>query len=59
MSCSVIVSSTRIGKASSCRKDKGVGASDWALVTVNDPLDTPRIGVDARRGVDMLILLEN
>ena len=36
-----------------------MGASDWALVTVNEPLDTPRIGVDARRGVDMLILLEN
>mgnify|MGYP007094002641 FL=1 len=26
---------------------------------MNDPLDTPRIGVDARHGVDMLILLEN
>lgn len=55
LSCSAWVSSVRIGSASFCRNESGVGSCARPDAAVSDPREMRRIGVDVCLGVDMAV----
>ena len=55
LSCSAPDSSAKIGSASACKKDSGVLSCDLPVPADSEPREIRRIGVDACRGVDIVL----